>query len=342
MGKAGQKAQAKAQAKVMRIIDANINRSMEGLRVVDEIVRFILNDRELTVRVKALRHLLQKGVKPLGDDFYLYRESAGDVGRSLYPESEGQRTDLKAVFLANIKRGEEAVRSLEEFSKLIKPAYGRTFKEARFQLYDLEKEIVPKLEKAIKLDFDLYVVTDPSLDHLRVAQKTLAAGVKMIQLRDKKISKDEYSQLAKRISPLARKHGAIFILNDYWDLVEQVGADGVHLGQEDIAKLTVGKVREKIGDDKIIGLSTHSLEQAIRGAKLGADYISCGPIFKTPSKPLGKPVGLKLLKKVLKAVQVPVVAIGGIDSSNYQDIVKTGCQRFAVIRSAILLATHLR
>ena len=170
MGKAGkmarQRAGEKAEEQVLRIIDANINRSMEGLRVVDEIVRFILNDEPLTAKVKGLRHLLQKGIRPIGDDFYLYRESAGDVGRRLYPESEGARAGVQEVFGANIKRAEEAVRCLEEFSKLIKPAYGRTFKEARFQLYDLEKEIIPRLVKAIKLDFDLYVVTDPAPDHL--------------------------------------------------------------------------------------------------------------------------------------------------------------------------------
>ena len=123
--------------------------------------------------------------------------------------------------------------------------------------------------------------------------------------------------------------------------MEEVGADGVHLGQEDLAKLTVKKVREKIGEDKIIGVSTHSLEQATAAAKAGADYISCGPIFITPSKPLGKPVGLKLLKKVLKAVQIPVVAIGGIDESNYQEIIKAGGQRFAAIRSSEVLAQAL-
>lgn len=328
-------------AKVLRIIDANINRSLEGLRVVDEIVRFILNDRALTARVKGLRHLLQKGIRPIGNDFYLYRESTGDVGRRLYPESEGERTDLKSVFMANIKRAEEAVRCLEEFSKLIKAEYGRIFKEARFQLYDLEKEIIPKLEKAIKLDFDLYVVTDPALDHLKVAERTLVSGAKMIQLRDKKISKEAYLQLAKKIAVLAKRAGATFILNDYWDLVEEVGADGVHLGQEDLAKLTVKKVREKIGADKIIGLSTHSLEQALKAAKAGADYISCGPIFKTPSKPLGQPVGLKLLKKVLAAVKVPVVAIGGIDETNVAEIRKVGGQRFAAIRSAVRLSGQL-
>lgn len=328
--------------KIKRIIDANINRSMEGLRVVDEIVRFILNDQALTAKVKGLRHLLQKGIRPIGNDFYLYRESTGDVGRRLYPESEGARSDLKSVFMANIKRAEEAVRCLEEFSKLIKAEYGRIFKEARFQLYDLEKEIIPKLEKAIKLDFDLYVVTDPVLDHLKVAEQTLAAGAKMIQLRDKKISKESYLQLAKKIAAMSRRAGATFILNDYWDLVEEVGADGVHLGQEDLAKLTVKKVREKIGADKIIGISTHSLEQALTAAKAGADYISCGPIFKTPSKPLGQPVGLKLLKKVLASVKVPVVAIGGIDETNVAEIRQVGGQRFAAIRSAVRLAAHLR
>jgi len=118
---------------------------------VEEICRFILEDAKLTLAVKQLRGRLSKVIK----HELASRDSEGDVGREPYTKNEQNRAGLENIFKANIKRAEEAVRCLEEFSKLLKPSYGKAFKALRFKIYDLEKELAPKVIKAIKLDFDL-------------------------------------------------------------------------------------------------------------------------------------------------------------------------------------------
>ena len=329
---------------IFRILDVNLNRATEGLRVVEEVCRFVLEDGRLTLAVKKLRSELfkiirlseyQRGEYPsirISEKLIGARKVLGDVGRELYPKSEGRRINIESVFRANMKRTQEAVRCLEEFSKMIKPKFGRAFKAVRFQLYDLEKKIAPRVSKAVKLDFDLYLVTDPQFGHLKMLRQAIASGIKIVQFRDKIMSKKEYLCWAKKLAASAMKAGVTFMLNDYWDLVKVVGADGVHLGQEDLASVSFRKVRKELGEEKIIGVSTHSLVQALRAEKLGADYIAVGPVFPTPSKPQVKPVGLGLLKKVIKRIKIPVVAIGGINPSNLDQIKRVGCQRVAAIR----------
>jgi len=331
---------------IFRILDVNLNRATEGLRVVEEVCRFVLEDERLTLAVKKLRSELfkiirlseyQRGEYPsirISEKLIGARKVLGDVGRELYPKSEGRRINIESVFRANMKRTQEAVRCLEEFSKMIKPKFGRAFKAVRFQLYDLEKKIAPRVSKAVKLDFDLYVVTDPQRKHIEVIRRAIASGVKIVQLRDKTISKREYGLLAKRAASIVQTK-AVLILNDYWDLVLKVGADGVHLGQEDLAHLSINQVRRRLGEDKIIGVSTHSFRQAVRAERDGADYVSVGPIYATPSKPQIKPVGISLLRKVLRYVKIPVVAIGGINESNIDRVTRAGCRRIAVIRAVL-------
>src|SRR3989338_491210 len=340
------KCQMTNEGKIFRIIDANLNRATEGARVVEEICRFILEDEKLTLSFKKIRGLMRRVIRESGNQGAGYqgigrsgtllkkRESVADVGRKSYTKSEGRRESFEGVFVANMKRAQEAVRCLEEFSKLIKPVYGQRFKAIRFKLYQLEKELHPRIVKAVKLDFGIYVVTDQEFDHLKMIRRALAGCVKMIQLRDKYISREQYLRLAKKAARLISRKWAVFILNDYWDMVEKVGAAGVHLGQADLRTVSLAKVRKEIGDDKIIGVSTHSYAQALQAAKAGADYISVGPIYRTPSKPGIKPVGIKLLRRVLRSVRIPVVAIGGIDKKNIGSVRRAGCRRAAVIRAA--------
>ncbi|MFA4966802.1 MAG: thiamine-phosphate pyrophosphorylase [Candidatus Margulisiibacteriota bacterium] len=132
--------------KLFRILDANINRAMEGLRVVEEIVRFILDDKKLTLKIKNLRAELKKIVSKLPKKELLSaRASLSDVGGKLYTKSESKRSKTEELFYSNIKRCEEAVRVLEEFSKYVNPKLGKNFKAIRFKLYDLEKQIARQL-----------------------------------------------------------------------------------------------------------------------------------------------------------------------------------------------------
>ena len=322
----------------MRIIDVNTNRAAEGIRVVEEICRFVLEDNRSALALKRMRGELAKIAKKIeisaSERLLVNRAAERDIGKEFYTHSEKKRDGLTSIFQANCKRAQEALRCLEEFSKLIGPEYGKRFKGLRFGLYDWEKKIAPEILKNEKLDFEVYVVTDPQFNHLAALRKVVAKGGKIIQLRDKRMSKNDYFKLAKKFSAITRRARIVFILNDYWNMVEEVGADGVHLGQEDLAGIELKSIRRKIGKEKIIGLSTHSFQQAKKAERLGADYISVGPIFRTPSKALNKPVGLNLLKRVIRSVKIPVVAIGGINRSNVKAVNRLGCRRVAVIRAA--------
>ncbi len=318
-------------SKIYRIIDVNVNRAAEGLRVMEEVVRFVLDNKKYTLQLKGFRARLRHAIINLLKD----RQSSIDVGRKLYTEKESKRATIQDIFAANAKRVQEALRVLEEFSKLIDPKLGKTFKEIRFKIYDLEREIYFDLVRRLKLDFDLYVVTDPMNDHLKVVRGVVSGGGKVVQLRDKKASKSKLLKLAKQIRKLTAKAGVIFIMNDYFDIANKVNADGIHLGQEDLKTMNLKNVRRKLGDDKVIGVSTHSFAQAVKAQQQGADYISLGPIFATPSKLHMKPLGLDLLRKVAKRVKIPIVAIGGINQSNISRIKKAGVGRAAVIRAVV-------
>lgn len=321
--------------KVLRIIDANLNRAMEGMRVVEDIVRLVWDHKPLASKIKNLRSELKK----LSDDLPVSkiellksRESAYDVGADLYSEGEEKREGVAEIITSNLKRTQEAVRVLEEFGKTFGGAFGRRFKAIRFKVYDLEKEIVELTAKKGKLDFDLYVITDPDSEypHEEIAKKAIAGGAKIIQLRDKKVMLGEYFRHAKKIREITRKAGVTFIVNNYVDICKASDADGVHLGQQDIP---ISVAKELLGEEKIIGVSTHSVAQAIKAEKQGADYISIGPIFATPSKSGFMPVGTSIIREVKKKVKIPFVAIGGIDESNIREVLRAGAKRVAVIKA---------
>jgi len=320
---------------------------MEGLRVVEEAARFIWRDKELTKKIKYLRGKVKEAVflASKGDERLLdSRNIKKDSGRKLYSEPEGKRPDLPSIITANIKRAQEAARVLEEFAKLIDPNVGREFKKIRFEIYEIEKCLCRGMRlyaRADKLDFDLYVVTDPDVlggrSPVDAVREIIKGGCRMIQLRDKKASIGQYYRWAKEIAEICRgvsRHAprTKFIVNDYIDVCLAVGADGIHLGQSDIP---VHVARKLLGLDKIIGLSTHSKQQALKGAKSGADYISIGPIFSTPSKPDNRTLGIEFVKWASKSIDTPFVAIGGINGTNIRDVIKAGARRVAVIRAAI-------
>jgi thiamine-phosphate pyrophosphorylase len=315
------------EGRIFRIIDANVNRAVEGLRVVEEIARFILEDKKLTGQLKAMRAQIRRAKPPLSA-----RGSESDVGRKLYHETEADRQGLLDIFTANIKRAQEALRVLEEYTKLIDPKHGAVYKECRFKVYDLEKALFPKLAKLEKLDFDLYLVTDPMRDHIKATKLALAGGVKAIQLRDKTASKAQLLKWAKQIVKMTRKAGATFIVNDYADVAKASGAEGVHVGQD---TKNIAQIRKELGPDKIIGVSAANLAQALKAERTGADYVAVGPVFATPIKANIKPVGLNVLRTIVKRIKVPVVAIGGIDQNNTNKVLATGCQRIAVIRAIL-------
>ncbi|TSA32185.1 MAG: thiamine phosphate synthase [Verrucomicrobiaceae bacterium] len=170
---------------------------------------------------------------------------------------------------------------------------------------------------------------DPA-NALRMTRLMLDGGVGMIQLRAKTQDIETVRAIALRIAPLCHEAGVPFILNDHPQLVAETGANGVHVGQDD---MPIAKVRAMIGPEAIIGLSTHSLAQAMDSE--GADYIGFGPLFATPTKPDYKPVGLRDVAEVHRRVSVPIFCIGGIKLENLSEVLAAGAKR-AVVVSGIL------
>jgi len=187
----------------------------------------------------------------------------------------------------------------------------------------------------------LCVITDPSLagrDHTAIAAAALAGGADMIQLRDKRGDLRALLPQARAIQALCRAHGAIFIVNDRLDLALATGADGVHVGQDD---LPAGAARRLLGPDKILGVSAHDREQAEAARAAGADYIGFGPMFPTGTKDTGyTPRGLGSLREVRAAVRLPILAIGGITLETAADVIAAGATAPAVI-SAIVTAPDI-
>ncbi|HSD51961.1 MAG TPA: thiamine phosphate synthase [Candidatus Methylomirabilis sp.] len=187
----------------------------------------------------------------------------------------------------------------------------------------------------------LCVITDPSLagrDHVAIATEALAGGADMIQLRDKSGNLRALLPQAWAIQALCRAHGAIFIVNDRLDLALAAGADGVHVGQED---LPAEAARQLLGPGKILGVSTHDRGQAEAAQASGADYIGFGPMFSTGTKETGyTPRGLAGLREVRAAVGLPILAIGGITLETVADVILAGATAPAVI-SAIVAAPDI-
>ena len=187
------------------------------------------------------------------------------------------------------------------------------------------------------LSSPLYAILDTSFSKGRspitILREFLAGGVKLVQLRAKELSSADFFSLAKEARQLTREAGAFFIVNDRSDIALACNADGVHLGQDD---LPLHAARKLLGSDKVIGISTHDLDQA-RSAELnGADYIGFGPIFGSTTKDTGySPRGLEMLREVCEAVKISVVAIGGITETNVAQVWEAGADSVAIISDLI-------
>ena len=187
------------------------------------------------------------------------------------------------------------------------------------------------------------VITDaglaPGRDHAAIAEGALAGGAGMVQLRDKTGDLRALLPQARRIEALCRSCGALCIVNDRLDLALAVDADGVHVGQDDLPAETA---RRLLGPGRILGVSTHTREQAVAAQLAGADYIGFGPMFATGTKVTGySPRGLDALREVRRAVRLPILAIGGITLTNVAEVIAAGATAPAVI-SAIVAAPDVR
>jgi thiamine-phosphate pyrophosphorylase len=331
----------------LRVIDTNLNRAGEGLHLLEDVARLMLDDADLTQQLKTIRHEILKGDRAFNQQLVQSRDPEGDVGVEIEAPGEAKQRDLPITVVANSRRAQEALRILEELAKIpnatpkLDP---QKFKQARFALYTIEQKLLSRLlrqDKARQLT-GLYAVVDSDSiggrRHIEVAEELIQGGAKIIQFRDKSRDKSERLSITQGLKDLCSKHGVLFIVNDYIGLVLATDADGLHLGQKD---LPVSVARKILPIDKIIGCSVKTVDQAKAAQSDGADYIAVGSIYPTSSKEETVVVGLKGLRQIKQAVSLPVVAIGGINKDNVAEVLAAGADSVAVI-SAILKAKDIK
>ena len=196
--------------------------------------------------------------------------------------------------------------------------------------------------KCDKNDLLLYAVTDRHWLGKRslkeVVKESLDGGVTFVQLREKTLEDDKFLEEAKELKQLCKEYNVPFVINDNVDIAIAMDADGVHVGQSD---MEAGNVREKLGPDKIIGVSAQTVEQAVLAEKRGADYLGVGAVFPTGSKDDAVEVSYETLKAICEAVSIPVIAIGGISVGNVKELAGSGIVGIAVI-SAIYAAKDIK
>ncbi len=232
---------------------------------------------------------------------------------------------------AKTKRLQEALRALEEYGKIHHPNLGRAFETLRYRVYTLEKATVATHSARQRLEnVRLYLLATGSLCTASLEwtiREAVAGGVDAVQLREKRLSDRELLQRAREVRQWTKDCGAIFIMNDRPDIARLADADGVHLGQDE---LTVKDARRILGPDAIIGVSTHTIEQAQRAVLDGATYLGVGPTFPSATKAFEKHAGLEFVHHVAAEIALPAFAIGGINASNIDQVVQAGLRRVAV------------
>ena len=332
---------------IARLIDAAANRAREGLRVMEDIARFALDDANLTASLKGLRHDLRAHLDALPlrpADLLVARDTPGDVGTAITTPGELDRPDaLPDLAAAAAKRAQEALRSLEESAKALARS-GAGFESLRYRLYDLEKRLRLALAPPCP-QWTLCVLVTASLclhhapeDIVRLAAE---GGAGCVQIREKYAPDALRLENTARLVEAAHAAGIHAIVNDRPDLARLANADGVHLGQDD---LPVAAARRILGPARWIGVSCATLDHARRAAADRADTIGLGPMFPSTTKPKPALAGPDLIRAVLAdpdATRLPHLAISGVTPANARELAGAGCRGVAV-SSAVCAAEDPR
>jgi thiamine-phosphate pyrophosphorylase len=312
---------------LFRILDANLDRAREGLRVIEEWCRFGLERAELTATCKQLRQQLGQWHHPC---LRLARNTSTDPGTALTHPLEEQRSQISALLQANLGRVQESLRVLEEYGKLYDPQLAKDCKQMRYQVYELETQLLSRERLQKLLRSPLYLVTSPQEQILAVVAAALAGGLSLVQYRDKTSDDSTRLETAQQLCQLCHQHNALFLVNDRIDLALAVAADGVHLGQQD---MPIQLARQLLGPQRLIGRSTTNPAEMARAIAEGADYIGVGPVYETPTKAGKAAVGLEYVRYAAAHAAIPWYAIGGIDANNLAPVVAAGAKGVAVVRA---------
>ncbi len=321
-----------------RILDANINRCAEGLRVLEDIARFRFNAAAVSADLRRMRHQIRQVFKGQETGLIHCRNAKKDVGRSISAaQTTDQRRDLTDTVLSNFKRVQEALRTLEEILKTRGDyAGGKQMETWRFDVYTLETDFFNLFKK--QLPKGIYGILGEKFSrgktNIQVARQMVDAGIDVLQYREKPMDKTRRQMFeeCRAIRKITWDANVPFIVNDDVDLALMVGADGIHQGQDD---LPIDQIR-RIAPDMMIGCSTHSPAQAAQAVADGADYIGVGPIFTTRTKAdVCDAVGLGYLEHVVARNDIPFVAIGGIKLNNIQEVISKGASTICLVTEII-------
>ena len=323
---------------VYRIIDANFNRAREAIRVIEEFCRFSLNSAPLTERAKQIRHELSAAIDKLDAGRLISsRDTLGDVGIGKTVARQLARGDLKDCLTAGCKRLTEAIRVLAEMTQTQDRSVAGTIENLRYAAYTLEKDIVLFSDAFEKFKgVRLYVIITSNLpaDVISLACKCTTGGADCVQLRAKAIDDDKLFAVAVEFVQICKDAGVLSIINDRVDVAVAAGADGVHLGQNDLPLDCARKLQLA---PLIIGKSTHSLKQLRAACEERPTYTALGPVFATETKPTAEAVGLDYVRQatgMLADTGVCNVAIGGITLGNVEDVLRAGAKAIAVCAAA--------
>ena len=319
--------------RIAQLIDANLDRAREGLRVMEDWCRFGLKRKDFCIKIKDWRQ--QLGI------FHheIYRKArltSVDPAMGISHPSQKKRTTPQEVFIANASRVQEALRVIEEFTRITDPKLSELASRIRYGTYEIEVKIIKAKEgidkREILKDCRIYLITSNKQNLNDIVLHALKAGVKIIQYREKLLNDNEKINQAKELAFLCKKYNSLFIVNDRIDIALAVDADGIHLGQEDMPTKIARKI---IGSDKIIGRSTHCLEDIKNSHHEGCDYIGIGPIFSSKTKSGLNPIGIDYLKELLYQNKLPAFAIGGINNSNIDQLSSIANVRIALSHEII-------
>ncbi|MDA0837480.1 MAG: thiamine phosphate synthase [Planctomycetota bacterium] len=318
-----------------RIIDANFNRAGEALREIEDAARFGLNSHLLSQQAKHLRHRLVQGIRSLAlspAELNASRDSSADVGRPEKNAVFSERDGVSDLVAAAFKRLQQAVRSLEEYSKLLEPDADTGFEQIRYDSYTAEKAFFARLSNTEKLvDRRLYLLLIGSVldggDHETALRAAIDGGVQVVQLREKEMTDREFFSLAENLRSICERSDVICLINDRTHIARAVDADGVHIGDDDLAPNAARKV---LGPGKILGATSHTLEEAKAGQRAGADYLGFGTMFPTETKSGLTIRGPEEWSRLKGHIEIPVYAIGGITLENLHQLTERGVGHVAV------------
>ena len=315
--------------RIAQIIDANLDRAREGLRVLEDWARFALGRKDLVKIFKNFRQILGK------HHLKVYKESRNfinDKCAGLSHPEQYKRSHANSIISSNAARVQEALRVIEEFSRDHNQNLSNISSEIRYEIYNLEIVLLEAQSnyslRNILNENDLYFITFEKENLFEKIKDILEGGVKIIQLRFKQGKDSDNLKFAIKVRELCNNHCAILLINDRVDIALACKADGVHLGQDD---MDIKSARNILGFSKIIGISASNELDIKNAIQDGCDYLGIGPVFLTTTKKEKVPLGIDTLKSLTKNISIPWFAIGGIKQENISLLKENNICKVAII-----------